>query len=174
MALSVGQRWENPRTGTSMEVIAPNEVRRVIKPGKGKLQAHYGPDYVERFVVESGRAQARKGRRRLELGPGEELVLQPGEPHVNPYNRDDEDLVFRQSAEPLVPFVQAFVNTYGACLDADRTDRQDELPLLAVFGVASKVEIPSYAAGIPRSLQRGVALPIGAALARRRGYAVHA
>jgi mannose-6-phosphate isomerase-like protein (cupin superfamily) len=172
MALTIGERWVNPRTGTSMEVIAPNEVRRVIKPGNGRLQAHYQLDYVERFVVESGRAIVRHNGRKVELAPGDELVVQPRESHVNPYNRGTGDLVFRQSVEPLVPFVEGFVKTYGACLAADRTDRQDEVPLLAIFGVANLVESPSYAAGFPRWLQRRLAAPVGAALARIRGYPI--
>ena len=169
--LTVGERWENPRTGTSMEVIGPNEVRRVIKPGKGKLQPHYGLDYVETFVIESGRALAKLDGRKLELGPGDEMVVPKGVSHVNPYNRGTDDLVYRQRVDPMVPFIEGFVHTYGPCLAQDRCDRQDEQPLTAIFGVAALVEVPSYAAGIPRALQHMV-IPLGARIARMRGYPV--
>ena len=171
MALEVGRRWVNTATGTSMEVVSPSEIRRVIKPGKGKLKAHYQLDYVERFVIESGRATIRHKGATIDLGPGDEYEIQPCEAHVNPYNRGTEDLVFRQSAEPLVPFVEGFVKTYGAALEARRTNRQDEVRLPALFAVATRVETPSYAAGIPRPLQH-LAFPLGAAYARMLGIPV--
>src|SRR5690242_6229397 len=104
MALTVGERWVNPRTGTSMEVIAPDKVRRLTRPGMGKLKAHYHP-WVERFAVESGRATVKLAGKTIELGPGEQIEVPPNTSHLNPYNRGSEDLVYVQSAEPVLPFV---------------------------------------------------------------------
>jgi mannose-6-phosphate isomerase-like protein (cupin superfamily) len=174
MPAQIGDRFVHPRTGTSMEVIArdPLVVRRTIKPGNGRLKAHYSLDYVERFVIESGTAEARLDGKRLELGPGDQMVVPARRSHVNPYNRGSEDLVYTQSAEPTPAFIEAFVQTYGNCLAAGKTDRQDEIPLMAAFAAAHLTDSDTYATGAPRFLQKKLLAPLGAAIARRRGLPV--
>src|SRR4051812_24451548 len=98
--LRVGDRFVNPKTGASIEVVrAPAdgetglEVLRVMKPGTGRVLPHVHTDYTERFVVESGRAKARSAGSVWELGPGDELVVRQNDRHMNAHNAGREDLV---------------------------------------------------------------------------------
>jgi hypothetical protein len=128
-------------------------------------------DFTERFKVEQGRAKLRLAGRKLELGPGEEVLIAPGESHTNPYNGfSDEELVMVHSFEPAPEFIQAFVETFCRLTRSGRTDRQGEVPLSAVFAVADATDSQSFAVGLPHGLQRSVMAPIGSRVARLRGY----
>ena len=175
--LEAGANFTNPRTGASFEVLrAPGageeslELRRVVKPGTGRTIPHVHMDFVERFVVESGRATARLDRRRVELGPAETLDVPPGSSHVNPWNTGTEDLVMRHVFEPASDFALAYVETLGHLMTEGRTDRQGEAPLSAAFAVAHHTSSQTFAAGLPHGPQTAVLAPIGARLAKLRGY----
>lgn len=176
--VEVGARFTNPKTGASLEVRrVPGadeqilELRRVIKPGTGKTAAHVHMDFVERFVVEAGQATAKLERRAIELGVGDDLEVPRERAHVHPYNTGTEDLILRQFVEPAGDFSLGFFETLGHLMTAGRTDKQDEMPVLAVFAVAHRTRGQSFAAGVPHTLQRDL-LPLGARLAKLRGYDV--
>lgn len=178
--LRVGDRFENPRTGASIEVVrTPGdgerllEVRRVMKPGTGRVIPHVHTDYTESFAVLEGRATARSGGVKLELGPGDELAVRPFERHVNAYNAGREDLIMRQFFEPVSDFALGYVETLCHLMLDGRTDRQGEVPLAAVFGVADATGSQTFAAGLPHGVQRSVLAPLGARVARVRGYDLH-
>lgn len=176
--LQAGERFEHPNGETWIEVLAAPDggeqrdlvVRRMQKPGKGKLVPHVHLDYTERFKIEQGRAKVRRAGRKMELGAGEEVVIAPGETHLNAYNASDEELVMVHSFEPAGEFILAFVETFCHLTRSGRTDRQGEVPLSAVFAVADATDSQSFAAGLPHGLQRSVMAPLGARVARLRGY----
>jgi mannose-6-phosphate isomerase-like protein (cupin superfamily) len=177
--LTPGERFESPDGKTWIEVLAVPDgeqgnlvVRRMQKPGKGKLLPHVHMDYVERFKVERGRATARVAGRKVEAGPGDEVVIALGETHTNAYNASDEELVMVHSFEPAPEFIQAFVETFCHLTRSGGTDRQGEVPLSAVFAVADATDSQSFAAGLPHGIQRSVMAPIGARVARLRGHEV--
>jgi len=176
----VGEKFENPRTGAIMEIArAPGEgervleLRRTMKPGTGKTIAHVHRDYVERFVVEAGEALARIDRRERRLGPGDELEIQIGQRHVNPYNVSTSDLVMRHVFEPASDFALSYAETLGHLMRAGATDKQGEVPVLAAFAIGHATNSRTYAAGIPDGFQRSLVFPLGAALGRLRGYDLH-
>lgn len=175
--LTTGARFTNPKTGASFEVLrAPGpgerilELRRVIKPGTGRTVPHVHMDLIEGFVVESGKAKATLDHRAVELGPAEALDVPPGRAHVNPYNRGTADLVIRHSFEPASDFALGYVETLGHLMTAGRTDRQGEAPLTAAFAVAHHTRSQTFAAGVPHGPQTALLGPIGARLAKLRGY----
>jgi mannose-6-phosphate isomerase-like protein (cupin superfamily) len=175
--LKVGDRFENPRTGASFEVLrAPGDdervldLRRTIKPGTGKVLPHVHLDYVERFVVESGQARAKLDGRTVRLGPGDELEVPLEGSHVNAWNDGSADLIMRHVFDPVSDFALGYVETLGHRMRAGRTNRQGENPLIAVFAIADATDSQTFAAGPPRGFQRRAAAPLGAAIARRRGY----
>jgi mannose-6-phosphate isomerase-like protein (cupin superfamily) len=177
--LSVGDRFVNPKTGASIEVVrAPAngetdlEVLRVLKPGTGRVVPHVHTDYTERFVVESGHAQARSAGSVWHLGPGDQLVVRPNDRHLNAQNVGDEDLVIRHIFEPVSDFALAYVETLCHLMLEGRTDRQGEVPLSAAFAVADATESQTFAVGLPHKLQRAILATIGARVARARGYEV--
>jgi hypothetical protein len=51
-----------------------------------------------------------------------------------------------------------------------RTNRQGEVPLLAAFAIADETDAQTFAAGVPPVFQRKFVAPLGAGLARPRGY----
>jgi quercetin dioxygenase-like cupin family protein len=177
--LSVGERYESPDGQTWIEILAVPDgeqadlvVRRMQKPGKGRLLPHVHLDYVERFRVEQGRAKLRLAGRR-ELGPGEEVSIAPGQAHMNAYNASgEEELVMVHTFESAPEFILAFVETFCHLTRQGRTDRQGEVPLSAVFAVADATGTESFAVGMPHGFQRSVMAPIGSRVARLRGYEV--
>ena len=178
--LRVGDSFQNPGTGTRFEVLrAPGEgddtleIRRHSKPHSGKVVPHVHLDYREHFVIESGAAIARLGRRKLRLGPGDELDVPVGQSHVNPYNAGDEDFVYRHSFAPASDFALAYVETLGHLMRERRADGQDEVPLPAAFAVGQATASRTYASIAPHALQRALLFPVGARLARRLGYQLH-
>ena len=178
--LQTGDRFTNPKTGAGLEVIrAPGpdeqslELRRVVKPGTGRTVPHVHMDFVERFVVESGRATAKLDGRRIELGTAEALDVPPGHRHVNPYNTGTEDLVMRHVFEPASDFACGYVETLCHLMTEGRTDRQGEAPLIAAFAVAHHTRSQTFAAGLPHAPQTALLAPIGARLAKLRGYRLH-
>jgi mannose-6-phosphate isomerase-like protein (cupin superfamily) len=178
--LRPGDHFENPRTGASIEVLrAPGdgerdlELRRVLAPGTGRAFPHVHLDYVERFVIERGRAEGRSGGRRLGMGPGDELVVPAGERHENVLNRSGEEVVMRHLFEPVPDFILGYVETLGNLMREDRADRQGETPLSATFGVADATDSQTFAVGLPHALQRSVVAPLGARAARLRGFELH-
>jgi mannose-6-phosphate isomerase-like protein (cupin superfamily) len=178
--LRPGDKFVNPRTGASIEVLRASgagargfEVRRVVKPGTGKTVPHVHADYVESFIVERGHAVARSGGRTHELGPGDELAVPAGGRHVNAWNPGDEDLLMRHVFEPASAFALGYVETLCHLMLAGRTDRQGEVPLSAAFAVAGATRGETFAAGVPRILQTSVLIPLGTWLRRLRGYELH-
>ena len=175
--LEAGASFTNPRTGARFEVLrvpGPDEtrleLRRFVKPGTGRTVPHVHMDLVERFVIESGRASARLDRRRVELGPSEAMDVPPGRGHVNPWNTGTGDLVLRHTFEPASDFALAYVETLGHLMAEGRTDRQGEAPLSAAFAVAHHTDSQTFAAGLPHRPQTALLAPIGARLARLRGF----
>jgi mannose-6-phosphate isomerase-like protein (cupin superfamily) len=175
--LRVGDRFQNPRTGASFEVLrVPGdgerdlELRRVLAPGTGRAAPHVHLDYVERFVIERGLAEGRSGGRRLAMAPGDELEVPAGERHQNVLNRSGEEVVMRHLFEPASDFILGYVETLGQLMREGRADRQGEVPLSATFGVADATDAQTFAVGLPHVLQRSVMAPLGARLARLRGY----
>ena len=140
--LRAGDRFQNPRTNASFEVLrAPRdgerdlELRRVLAPGTGRAFPHVHLDYVERFVIEHGQAEGRSGGRRLAMNPGDELQVPAGERHQNVLNRSGEEVVLRHLFEPATDFILGYVETLGHLMREGRADRQGETPLSATFGV---------------------------------------
>ena len=174
--LRVGDRFEDPRTGATLEILrAPHdgdsalEVRRLLRPGAGRNRLHVHHDYVERFVVERGVATAERDGAAVRLGPGDDLEIPVSGRHVNAHNAGDEDLVLRHSFEPARDVALAYAETLGHLMRAGRTDRRGEVPLMTTFAVAHATGSRTYVAGVPEALQRRVLFPLGARAARMRG-----
>lgn len=173
--LSPGDRFENPRTAATLEIVrTPSdgdgvlEVRRTIKPGSGRTIAHVHRDYVERFVVEAGEALAKVDGREHRLGPGEELEVPIDHSHVNAYNAGTADLVMRHSFEPASDFALGYVETLGYLMREGTVDRQGEVPVIKAFAIADVTGSQTFAAGVPDGLQRAVLFRIGALVTRLR------
>jgi mannose-6-phosphate isomerase-like protein (cupin superfamily) len=177
--LEVGDHFASTKLGNSLEVLrvpGPDkrilELRRVIKPGTGRTAPHLHMDFVERFVVEAGHATAKLGPRTVELGPADTLEVPRACEHVNAYNAATKDLVIRHSVEPASDFSLGYFETLGHLMSEGRTDKQGETPLTAVLAVAHHTRSQTFAARVPHLLQSALLAPLGARLAKLRGYEV--
>ena len=178
--LDAGERFENPRTGAWTEVVeapaapgvGPLEVRRLMRPRTGRNLPHVHQDYRERFVIEQGRATVKLGRSTHVLEAGESLTVEIGQAHVNAYNAGPEDLVLRHVLDPASAFALGYAETLGISMRESRVDRQGELPMSAVFALAHATGSRTFAVGTPPAVQRRLAFPLGAAIARLRGHEV--
>src|SRR3954469_13604030 len=81
-----------------------------VEPGGAVASAHVHPFQTEIFTVIEGRLGVRRGRERLQLGPGEGGVVGPGEVVlIDPgtqhrfWNAGDEMLRFRAEVRPALP-----------------------------------------------------------------------
>ena len=177
--LQCGDTFVNPRSGARLELVrvptiageaadAILEVRRVLRPGMGFPVPHVHLDLEETFRVQRGIADATIGRRRLRLGPEDELVVARDTPHMNPCNRSREDLVLVQTFSPGTESACRFVETLGALLRAGRDFRGD-LPPEAAMALFGATDAQTYARALPRTLQRRVVFPLAAPVARWRG-----
>lgn len=145
---------------------------RVLPPGTGKGPAHRHLGTTQHsFLLDGDGARYRRGRRTGRLAQGDVLTVDPGVPHVDPYNDGDRPLVVRTLYTPGPVWLMSFGKTLGHAIRDGKVNSQQELRLahlLLMLGTPGSV---TYAAAIPIAVQRRVLLPLAGRVARRRGYA---
>jgi mannose-6-phosphate isomerase-like protein (cupin superfamily) len=138
-----------------------------VEPGGSVAAAHVHPYQTEIFTVIEGRLGVKRGREKLELGPGEAAMIDPGTPHKF-WNAGDETLRFRAEVRPALQFESLIETMFGLAADGKTNKKGMPQPLrLAVvanhhFDV---VRLPL----IPHALQK-LALVPGALLGRAFGF----
>ena len=129
--------------------------------------AHVHPSQTETFEVLSGKLGAKVGRRKVEAGPGEVMVIEPGQAHKW-WNAGDGELVFRAEVRPALQFEQLIETMFSLAADGKTNKKGMPNPIrLAVianhhFG---DVQLPL----VPRWMQKA-ALAMGAPVGRLVGY----
>ena len=175
--LRAGESFENPRTGSRLDVVAtPREsgrdvlvVERLQKPGTGKADPHLHLDFEHRFAVLDGSLTLELDGEERTFGAGEEVHVPPRTPHRDPWNAGAEDLRFQTEFEPMPEFVEGFTAAFGHLLREGKTGDQDFPPDLQLFVCLHAFKGRSYGVGPPIWLQR-LAIPALAAIGRLRGY----
>lgn len=136
--------------------------------GAAVAAAHVHPAQTETFEVVSGRLGAKLGRRTVELGPGEVLVVPPKAAHTW-WNAGDDDLVFRCEVRPALRFERLIETMFSLAADGRTNAKGMPGPLrLAVIAAhhIDDVQLPV----VPRWLQKA-ALALGAPLGKAMGFA---
>jgi len=171
--IAAGTVFENPRNGARMEFRewTPEAVvfDRLYKPGTGRADPHVHFDITQDWEVLSGSARAVLDGEQRELTAGESLDVPLGVPHQDVHNPGAEDALVRWRVQPANEFVESFADAFTHLFSEGKLNDQDEFPMLALFVVLRATRAQSFAANIPRPLQR-IVLPIGAFIGRRRGY----
>ncbi|RMI30111.1 cupin domain-containing protein [Nocardia stercoris] len=145
---------------------------RVLPPGTGKAPAHIHVGITQHsFLLAGERATYRLGRRTRTLAPGDDLIVEPGVPHTDPYNDSDQPIVVRSLYSPGPVWLLAFARTLGQALRDGKVDAHQELRLPHLLLMLGSPGSVTFAAGIPLPVQRRILLPVATRLARRRGYA---
>ena len=170
-----GDQIENPVTGERMifhETAAETGGERVVvetivRPGGFVAAAHVHPHQTEHFEVLAGTLGIRRGRDKVELRAGEDVVVEPGTPHKF-WNTGDEEVRFRCTVTPALEFERLIATMYTLAADGKTNKKGMPNPLrLAVIAKNhfDDVRLPT----IPHALQK-LGLAMGAPLGRLVGY----
>jgi len=139
-----------------------------VEPGGAVLSAHVHPHQTEIFTVVEGRLGVKRGREKLELGPGEVAMIDPGTPHKF-WNAGATTLRFRAEVRPALEFESLIETMFGLAADG-KTNRKGMPGPLRLAVIANHhfdvVRLPA----IPHALQKAALVP-GALLGRALGYA---
>jgi hypothetical protein len=143
---------------------------RVLPPHTGRAPAHVHPGVEQRCLLLDGvTARYRLGRRRGVLAAGDELVIPPGRPHVDPFNATGAPVTVRSLYSPGPVSLLAYGRTLGQAIRDRRTNAQQELPLPHLLLMLAQPDSVILAAGLPSGPQRRL-LRLAAPALLRRGY----
>jgi hypothetical protein len=129
--------------------------------------AHVHPYQNERFEVISGRLGMKLGRRKLEAGPNDVVVVEPGTPHKF-WKAGEDELHFVAVVTPALQFERLLETMFGLAADGKTSRKGMPNPLrLAVIAQAhfDDVRLP-----FPPVWMQRAGLALGAPLGRLAGY----
>jgi quercetin dioxygenase-like cupin family protein len=138
-----------------------------VKPGGSVASAHVHPYQTEIFTVLEGTLGVKRGREKLELGPGEVAMIDPGKAHKF-WNAGERMLRFRAEVRPSLEFESLIETMFSLAADGKTNKKGMPSPLrLAVIANHhfDVVRLPV----IPHALQK-LALVPGSLLGRALGY----
>ena len=173
--IRAGDSLVNPLTGEELvfELTAHDTggeytlFETVVAPGGAVASAHVHPFQTETFTVTAGRLGVKQGRRRLELGPGDVAVIEPGVAHRF-WNAGDDTLRFRAEVRPSLQF-ESLIETMFALAADGKTNKKGMPNPLRLAVIAQHHFDVARLPVVPHALQRAVLVP-GAVLGRLCGY----
>jgi mannose-6-phosphate isomerase-like protein (cupin superfamily) len=171
--IQAGETFENPRTGTRLEVRESTAERvvfdRTYPPKTGHADPHVHFDIVQSWELLSGQARVVVDGETRELKAGELVEVPSGVPHQDIHNPYEADLTVRWTVSPVNDFVEAFADCYTHYLTRDKLNSQDEFKPLQLLPILHATKAQSWITQIPIWLQKPL-IPVGAWTARLRGY----
>ena len=171
--LEVGKTYENPATGTSIEIVerTPGSMtfERTYAPNTGRADPHYHLDFTQTWEAVQGEGEIEVDGETRPLKASDRLDIEPGTPHRDPFLSGEGKFVVRGTFTPCNDFIEGYAEAWAHHLAEGTANGQDEIPLLQILAIARETDGQSYRAGIPRAIQRA-SLPLVAAIARLRGY----
>jgi mannose-6-phosphate isomerase-like protein (cupin superfamily) len=173
--IHAGDTIENPITGerivfnkTSAETNGEAvEIEVYVRPGGVVAAAHVHPYQTERFEVVSGRIGMKLGRRKLEAGPNDIVVVEPGTPHKF-WNAGDEPVRFVCEVRPALQF-ESLLETMFA-LAADGKTNKKGMPNPLRLAVIAKAHFDTVRLPLPPAWLQAAGLALGAPFGRLLGY----
>ena len=173
--INAGDTIENPITGerivfnkTSAETNGEAvEIEVYVRPGGVVAAAHVHPYQTERFEVVSGRIGMKLGRRKLEAGPNDIVVVEPGTPHKF-WNAGDEELHFVTVVKPALQFERLLETMFGLAVDG-KTNRKG-MPNPLRLAVIAQAHFDDVRLPFPPAWMQRAGLALGAPLGRLAGY----
>ena len=171
--IQAGESFENPRTGTKLEVRESTAERivfdRTYPPDTGRSDPHLHFDLAQSWEVLEGRAKAVVDGEAREVDAGDLVEIAMGVPHQDIHNPFESELTVRWTVAPANDFVEAFADCYTHYLTRDRLNSQDEFRPLQLFPILHATRAQSWITSIPIWLQKPL-IPVGAWTGRLRGY----
>lgn len=173
--IRTGDTIENPVTGERLRFLKTSRdtggesvvVEATVQPDGFVAAAHVHPRQSELFQILEGRVGFRLGREKVELGPGESVLVEPGTAHKF-WNAGSTPARFVTVVRPALEFEQLIETMYSLAADGKTNRKGMPNPLrLAVIANAhfEDVQLPFP----PAFLQR-LGLALGAPAGRMLGY----
>jgi mannose-6-phosphate isomerase-like protein (cupin superfamily) len=171
-----GETFENPRTGTRIEIRewTPERVvfDRRYPPDTGRADPHVHYDLSQTWEVLSGEGKTVVDGEAREVKGGDLVEIPVGVPHQDIFNPSSNEMVVRWNVSPGNDFVEAFADCYTHYLTRDKLNSQDEFKPLQLIPILHGTKAKSWLTSVPVWLQKPL-LPFGALSGRLRGYRPH-
>ena len=173
--ISAGDQLVNPVTGETLifhETSATTNgeyvlVETIVQPGGSVAAAHVHPQQSERFEVVSGKLGMKAGRKKLELGPGESMLVEPGTAHRF-WNAGDTGVRFVCEIRPAQEFERLIETMFSLAADG-KTNRKG-MPNPLRLAVIANHHFDDVRLPFPPAAMQKLGLVLGAPLGRMVGY----
>jgi mannose-6-phosphate isomerase-like protein (cupin superfamily) len=173
--ISPGDQLVNPVTGERLVFHETSRttngeyvlVETYVQPGGFVAAAHVHPNQSERFEVVSGRLGLKAGRKELELGPGESVLVEPGTAHKF-WNAGDSEARFVCEVRPALQFEQLIETMFSLAADG-KTNRKG-MPNPLRLAVIANHHFDDVRLPFPPAAMQKLGLVLGAPLGRILGY----
>ncbi|HUK98290.1 MAG TPA: cupin domain-containing protein [Gaiellaceae bacterium] len=139
----------------------------IVEPGGKVASAHVHPRQTEIFTVNGGSLGLKSGRKKLVLGEGESVQIDPGTAHRF-WNAGDDVLRFSAEVRPSLEF-ESLIETMFALAADGKTNRKGMPNPLRLAVIAKHHFDVARLPVVPDVLQRAALVP-GAILGRAVGY----
>jgi quercetin dioxygenase-like cupin family protein len=167
--LSTGQKFVNPNSGETVEIIkTPTEnedivvFKSTLKKNGGFKVNHIHPFASESFEVLSGTLSYKLNSNEGKIGKGESLLLPQGHTHAH-WNDEDEDLILLQSIQPCGDASVLLATLFKLAADG-KLSKTGQPPFLQVMVWIREIKNKTYLADIPIAIQNFLSVimaPIG-------------
>jgi quercetin dioxygenase-like cupin family protein len=173
--IRTGETIENPVTGERLRFLRTSRdtggesvvVDVTLRPDGFVAGAHVHPHQQEEFRVLAGKVGFKVGRERVEKGPGDVVVVEPGTPHKF-WNAGDEPARFVTVVRPALQFEQLIETMFSLAADG-RTNRKG-MPNPLRLAVISDVHFDDVRLPFPPAFLQRMAISLGAPIGRLLGY----
>ncbi len=173
--IRTGDTIENPITGERLRFLKTSSdtngesvvVECTVQPGGFVAAAHMHPEQSEHFQVLKGRVGFRVGREKVELGPGQSVLVEPGTAHKF-WNAGDEPARFVTVVRPALRFEQLIETMYSLAADG-KTNRKG-MPNPLRLAVIAKEHFQDVQLPFPPLFLQRLGLAMGAPVGRMLGY----
>jgi quercetin dioxygenase-like cupin family protein len=137
------------------------------EPGAVVAAAHVHPSQTERFEILEGRLAAKVDGEAIEAGPGDVIVVEPGQAHKW-WNAGDGELVFRTEIRPSLQFERLIETMFSLAADG-KTNRKG-LPNPLRLAVIARHHVDDVVLPFPPAGLQKLGLALAAPLGRVAGY----
>jgi quercetin dioxygenase-like cupin family protein len=174
--ISTGQTIENPVTGERLRFLKTSRdtngesvvVEVTVQPHGFVAAAHVHPEQSEHFQILEGKVGFKLGREKVELRPGESVLVDPGTAHKF-WNAGDEPARFVTVVRPALQFEQLIETMFGLAADG-KTNRKG-MPNPLRLAVIANEHFDDVRLPFPPAFLQRMALALGAPAGRLLGYA---
>ena len=173
--IHAGDTLYNPVTGESMTFVTTSrqtdgeyvEIELSADPDAFVAAAHVHPAQTETFKVLEGELTAKVDGTVHTAGPGDVLVVEPGQAHKW-WNAGDSRLVFRCEIRPALQFESLIETMFSLAADG-KTNRKG-MPNPFRLAVVARAHLDTVVLPFPPVWMQKAALAAGAPLGKLLGY----